>query len=188
MPTLDSVEALKQNVEFIRSKHKLKETLTFEEICEAISILHDAQREDNSEYVQEVARKNIPYLKKLFKKVAKDTYKKAQAQLFDMTSVEVILNDKVFSGITDFKVAVVDEELVVVLNSDIDSNYTLRVPISDNTLNDNELDQRDQMYIADLIDIDEVIRILKNNNIEYLHIVKNGVYQMIDNWDSMRSD
>ena len=57
MKILDSVEGLKQNVEFLRSKHKAKEVLTFQEICESINTLYEAYTMSSEAYVKEVFQK-----------------------------------------------------------------------------------------------------------------------------------
>ncbi len=167
MEILDSVEGLKQNVEFIRSKHKAKEILTFTEIYEAVNILHEAFAMSSDPYVKEVADKNIPYLKKRISAAMTKQYEAALGQLVDIGSKSIVIEGGSDSGVSDFKVSLIENSLVFFLNSYRGMHHTIRVPIDNGKLNLTGLSQQDYDYATDLIDIGEVRNILKENDIEF---------------------
>ena len=72
---------------FIRTKHKLQEELTFEEVTEATAILYAAVQENLDAFVRDVACKNGPYLRKKMKK-SEWSYEhfEVQAQLDEIES------------------------------------------------------------------------------------------------------
>jgi len=188
MEILDSVEGLKQNVEFIRSKHKAKEILTFTEIYEAVNILHEAFAMSSDPYVKEVADKNIPYLKKRISAAMTKQYEAALGQLVDIGSKSIVIENGCYSGFGDFKVSMIENSLVFLLNTNKGMHHTIRVPVDNGRLNLDKLSEEDQVYITDLIDIGEVIDILNESDVEFLHIVDTAIYKMIDRWDSSRQN
>lgn len=182
----DDLELLKQSVEFIRTKHKEKEALSFFEIGEAIDILHRADKTSLDPFIQTVAQKNIPYLQKRLEDAMHIEYVKCLGKIVDISTKATELKYPSYSGITDFKVSMLDGKIVILLNSDKDIFHTVIVLVKNNQLDIETLCTPDQIYVSDLIDMSAMIEVLEQNKIEYLHIVETGIYKMIDAWDNTR--
>ena len=177
------MKRLQESVEFIRTKHQKDEALSFSEICEALDILHQTAQESTDPYVEKVVQKNRPYLQKLLKETMDLECREALGKCVDLSVARTTLEHTSYSGIIDFKCSMVEGELVILLNSDKDKFHTMIVPVYNTRLNLEALDTQDQIYVTDMIDMPEMIDLLKKNSIEYLHIVETGIYRMIDAWD-----
>jgi len=185
---LSDLKKLRESVEFIRTKHQKNEALSFFEICEAVDILHVASKVSTDPFVEKVVKKNTPYLQKLLKEAMELEYRETLGKCLDLSTDKVLLEHSNYSGITDFKISIIEEELIILLNSNKDRLHTIIVPIQNTKLEIEALHTQDQIYVSDMIDMPEMINILEKNSIDYLHIVETGIYKMIDAWDNTRTD
>lgn len=97
------MQKLEKSIELTREKHKAKEELTFEELVDAIEILYRTTQETADEKVIEVAKKNVPYLKKKFTQNITEKYEKALVELQELELFNKP-ESKMFSGILNFDV------------------------------------------------------------------------------------
>ena len=182
----DKMKRLQESVSFIRTKYQKKELLSFNEICEALEILHKVSQESTDPYVEKVAKRNLPYLQKLLKEAMDLEYRVTLGKCVDLSTTATSLEHLSYSGIIEYKISMIEGELVIFLNSNKDKLHTIVVPTRNYSLDIEALQTQDQVYVTDMIDMPEMIEILEKNSIEYLHIVDTGIYKMIDAWDSSR--
>ena len=180
---MSDLDRLKESVEFIRLKYKRGEPLSFCEISEALDILHYTSQTTRDAYVDKVVKKNVPYLQKLLKKAMDLEYKKTLGKCLDLTVDSITLDGTSYSGILDYKISMIEEELVILLNSHREKGHIIIVPIQNARLEIESLSVNDQEYVTDMIDMTGMIDILNKHSVEYLHICETYIYRMIDDWD-----
>lgn len=90
---------------------------------------------------------------------------------------------KTFSGITSHSVTFTSDTLEFILNTDSITDMPFSVPIIDNKLIIDDLCRDELFYIADLIDMGDVLSILSDNNIDYIYICDTDEYKQMDQWD-----
>ncbi len=94
-----------------------------------------------------------------------------------------------FTGIIDFNVSITNDKLIVELNSYSHKNYIINVPIvCKGLILDYSQEPDNHWYIADLIDTRLMIKILNENDIEYLYILDTKEYKAIDLWETVTYD
>ncbi len=95
-------------------------------------------------------------------------------------------DDSCFSRIRSYMPALIKDFLVVRISTSEFTNFGLYYQIKNNKLIINESDSMSMYYLADLIDFGEVMEILNNHNIEYLHMCNTHAYRMMEMWENNR--